>query len=563
MTTYLGAATFSLAGFSSMGVGSAPVLAQPERLSEVTADAASFVAVDHLARTAKSHTAAAADDYLQFGSEWFERVLVNPNSFSLGNILSDQAIAVEILPTYRADKQTFTSFVNNAGAGISLSGLTLPYQMELFEDLTATLNVSTVGPANVDSTLDFNFSSETVTTPIDLKRILLFPIPPELPFEERLEWMTDIIQAEDGSEQRIAVREHPRQLFQWSFRITTDEQRRKIENILIDFLGRTFGIPMWHEGMTLSTAVAQGDTVLNLVSTDYTDIRDGGLALIYEDEDTFDVATVTSHTGTTITLASEVSRAYGLDARVYPLRTAVIEGKPQGRQYTVNVLDLDLTWRVTDNVADIASTGSLSTYNGKLVMDQKNVLGKNQKTMKVGYDRDQVEFDPGTGQSYQTPLDRVARHSRTKGLRATGKQGLWELRQLLWAIRGRQVSFYMPTDLPEFTVLQDLAAASDGIQIQENGYAKHVRSEAPYNVIRLTLTDGTEILRTVTAAVDQGNGTESWTVDSNWDSDISVASIAKVDILEQVRFDTDNITIEHLSGGYVKRIGAPVRGVIS
>ena len=563
MAEYLGLQIFGLGGFTTTGVGPAQGMAQPERLSDVGTDAASFVAVDHLARTPKSHSTALADDFIQFGSEWFERVLVNPNEFDLGNILSDQSIPIEIFPTFRSTKQTFTSFTNNAGEGVALDGVVLPYQLDLFEDLQATLEISSSGPANVASTLVFGFSSANVTTFIGLKRILLFPLPPELPFKERLEWKTDILQAEDGSEQRIALREHPRQLFEWKFRITTDEERRKMENILINFLGRTFGIPMWHEGMTLTSAVTAGDTVVNVASTDYTDLRDGGLVLIFQDDENFDVATVTSHDGTTITLDTATLYSYGLDAMVYPLRTAVVDGDPKGEQYTVNALDLDMTWRVTDNVADLADLGSVSTYNGKPVMNQKNILGSNRSTMRVGYDRDIEKFDPGVGGTFQTPLDRVARHSRTKGLRATGKQGLWELRQLLWALRGRQVSFYMPTDLPEFTVLQDLAVGNNGIQVEKNGYAKHVRAESPYNVIRLTLTDGTEIIRTIATTQENEDNSESWTVSENWDSDISAASIAKVDILEQVRFDTDNLTIEHLSGGYVKRIGAPVRGVIS
>lgn len=560
MTTYTGVTEISLFGTSHKFREESTF----QIVDNPTVDASgngTFVPVDQLARTPKTHTTAMADDYIQFGSEWFERNLVKPGSFELGNILSDQSLALEIFSTYRKDKQQLVSFTNNAGDGIELTGITTPYQMELFEDVSGTLEVSTTGPANVDSNLEFEFTSETVITPISLQRILLFPLIPELPYKERLEWMTDVMRSEDGSEQRLALREHPRQYFNWKFRMVTDERRRKIENQLIDFMGRTFGIPMWHESMALSSAITAGDTTINLVSTEYTDLRDGGLVVIFQDEDTFDVSTVVSHTSNSITLASEVQGSYGLDAQVLPLRAAVIDGKITGSQYTVNALDLKVNWRVTDNVNDIASLGTLDTYSGSPILSQKNIVG-NQGIMRTGYDRKVVKFDGDVGKVMENPIDRVATHLRTKGFRAVGKQGLWELRQMLYAIKGRQLSFYMPSDLPEFTLALDIAATDTTMLVEGTGYAKHVRAEGPYNVVRLTLTDGTEVVNTITAAVANNDGTETFTMANEWDSDILVASVAKVDILEKVRFDTDNLTIEHLSGGYVKRIGAPVRGVI-
>lgn len=565
MAAYTGAYTESLGPLQPVALRAVNSLNDHVVMGDVLAVDA-YTAVDQFGPAAGTvHAQACADDEIQYGSEWFEKVILSPTALELGNILSEQTIAGLVFPTYRKDRLSWDNALVAGNAGITIeNGPSLPYDMQLFEDVSFDVVVATSGPASVDTVINFGFSglftgiSTTAAMPVSLQRILLFPVPPELPFKEHLLFATDVLKTESGTEQRIALRDFPRQLFDWRFKMDEGSERSKIQSLLMDWTGRTFGVPVWHEGTNLTAAATAGDLTVTVASTANADFRVGGLAALYTDRDNYDVLTVSAVTSTTVTFTSQLAASYALDAVLYPVRTAVLDSMPSGAMYARNLDELELRFRVTDNVADLASTAGWSTYNGSVILDDANII---QRTMPLSMERSLAQFDGFTGKTYDEPLDRIAQRRTQKTFRATGKANLWAIRQLIWAIRGRQTSFYLPTFREEMRLSSDIANGTNVMLIESWGYADHIRSQGPMNVIRLTKTDGTTVIRTVTAATDNGT-TESLTVDSNWDSDILAADVARVDILEKVRFDSDDIVIDHLPGGFVKRISAPTKGII-
>lgn len=489
--------------------------------------------------------------------DWFEDFHVIPRSFDFGNLLSAQSLPIEVFSAFRRDPHEWTGFTNGAGAGVELTGMpTLPTEMQPLTGFAMTLDISATGDPFVDDVLSFLFDIGTIDVPIAIKRIVLWGIEPELPYKEILSFLTDILRKRSGSEQRIALRKNPRQRFLYPYKIDEGPTMRTLENLLFDWQSRVFGVPVWREETELTVAAIAGDTTINVTQTAYRDFRVGGLVVVFVSQSTFDVILITSIGATTIGLDSPLLNAYAVGVRVFPLSTCTVKATISGGRHASGMTEMQIEFTNTDNDSNLASTAAFTAYNGKVLLDGGNsVIGE---LVSESFNQELVELDGQTGLfEIESPWDR---HKREHAfvLRASGMQAIWEMRQLLHALRGKQVSLYVPRGSDDFVVVANLLNASNTMDIQLVGYAQFVRNRQAKNVIMVTKTDGTTLLRAITASAVSSPTVETLTVDVNWPSTITVAQVARVEIVEKVRLDDDDVEIEYAIGGRVARMTSPI-----
>ena len=492
--------------------------------------------------------------------DFFENFHVVPRSFDFGNILSTQTSPLDVFSGYRRDERTWSSFTNNAGAGTELLGIpSLPTTMYPLEGYAMTLEVSTSGNPSVDDDLAFvfDFGGDTINVPIVLNRIVLFPVKPEVPYTERLQFLTDVMPKESGKEQRVKLRKNPRQLFDWRVRIddgTFDKGR--MDTLLFDWQSRTWGVPIWHEATELSVAATAGDLTINVGTTADADYRVDELVMIYTDGENFDVQTIDSFTATTITLKNAILNSYAVGADVAPLRTANMKKQVGASRFRSADQELIASFRILDNDSDLADVTGWDTYNSKILLDTCNVM--RGQSLEESYLRDIIVMDGSVGLTSQdSPWDNGKR-STTLTLRANSRAEVWDLRQLMHYLGGRQVSFYVPTFGKDLISTTALATASQDLVITNVGYTQFVRERQPRNHIWVRLVDGTVLTREITAAVETSSTLETLTIDSPWGQDVALADIDRISYLEEVRFNSDTISIEYARGERQVYLSAPI-----
>ncbi len=499
------------------------------------------------------------------GFDWFETFHVVPRSFDFGNLLSDQSTPIEVFNAFRRlPQREWTSFTNNAGAGTSLGGApSLPTLVDPLSGVPMTVDVSTNGAAFVDATLDFFFSGVgTAYVPIVIQRIVLWGLIPELPYAERLGFLSDVRSSKDGSEQRASLRKNPRQSWAYEYVMEEGVEAQILENLLFDFQARTFGVPVWDEDSEVTVAVAAGDTTITVNDTAWRNYRDGGLVAIFQSQSVFDVLEIDvgGITPTTITVTSPTVNAYSIGTKVFPLATCMAPALISGERYPVGLRRARIRFEASDNDVDLADLTPFSSYNGKLFLD----LGNSMIRGNVGqqFQQDLVRIDGGTGLVFQdSNWDRNKRlHQLT--IRADGRQAIWELRGLAHALRGRTISFYVPTDSDDLVAVADLLSASNLISVTNVGFAQFVRQRAPKNAIRVNFVDGsTPLLRAVTASTSVSASVDQLTVDTNWPSTITPAEISRIEYVEKVRLASDDVEIQHDASGSRARLIANVQAV--
>jgi len=476
---------------------------------------------------------------------WYEKIHLLPRLVQeLGNIVSQQSFDVELYNAHRTDDIVITSVTNNLDSGVSIIGVpATPFTINSQRSMSAQCIINTTGGFTIDSSYTFHAEDGTdYTFYITGSRIVLFPIRPEAPLREHLIFDTKILEAVDGTEQRIANRKTPRSMFE----MTIKESRKRMEMLLFDRQSKVVATPAWHEPSYLTSDVTAGDLTINVNTTDYANFYVGGYAIIYKDEFTYDALLIDSMTSTSLTFDSASANNYASSNKkihVMPLMVAYFNHEVSAAKnvYNQQTFSIRLTVDATDN--DIADASGWSTYDGKVFLDDPNMVDGN--VLAEVLERKVLVLDNITGTfDEHSQWDKVKRRS-FKGFKTNTREELWKLRKLLHYLKGQQVSFFIPTFSKDLIPNQTLLNTSSVFTMDSIGYTVNAYQRAPKDYFRMHLKDGTILTRTIVGSAEISASEEQLTVDSPWPYDIDPEDIERVEFLEKVRINVDDIVITH------------------
>jgi hypothetical protein len=501
------------------------------------------------------------DDRWDEADVWFDQAIVRPLTMDFGNILSTQNDTIMVYSSYRSVDITLNSVVNNLGTGVNLTGIpTLPYTLQPQSGFDVGVEVTMDGSPILNDTIDFVFNVSTSYVLVTGQRIIMFAFRPEVPLSESIDFLTDVIEHVDGSEQRIASRKHPRQVF--SFKMAVEEnERRYIENLLYDWQSRVFGLPIWTEPAFMIADATAGAYSVQVDDTTLSDFREEGLAIIFTDRYTFDALEIQTLAANVITFTSPLMNSYPAGTQVLPLRTAIAAQRIRGTRGLIDDENLNIEFRVLDNNvgSSFADASAFSSLNSKILLDGPNaVQGRMSETLQ----RRMIDFDNQTGKRSATSPWTRGRRSSVKGFVTHSRQELWNVRRLIHELQGKQVSFYLPTFYDEFELTTLLQSGSQILNVVNVGFAKFAESRAPSrSILRVIETDGTIHTRNITSAGEIDSQNEQVVVDVAWPNDIQISEVERIEYVELVRADTDKFKIEHHNAIGDAKIFFPVKAV--
>lgn len=387
---------------------------------------------------------------------------------------------------------------------------------------------------------------------------MLFNYQPEAPLTERLRFLTDIFVSKDGSEQRVNLRVAPRQEFSFIL-LVESAARQRIENILFGVQDQPFDIPIWSEPIYLEAAASTSATSISATIA-FADFRDGGQAIIMSDENTFDVLDeIDISVPGTISFTTGLTHDYPVGTPVMPLRPALIVGSPKVSRWPVNLTKYEINFALTDNTVDLSDISAFSTLSSKPIVDDANAI---QDQLQEGWDRRVQLTDSATGIFSQTSFWDRSRRFSFKTFRAFTRQRAWEVRQFLHWIRGQQKSFWLPTFGKDLTATANIVSGTAILTVVNAGYTDFTIQRTPRNIIRVVKKDGTVYTKTVLSSAEVDEDTETITVTSNWSANVTVADIERIEILEKVRMDSDDVEIIHVDELGQTEVGFPVKAVL-
>lgn len=495
-----------------------------------------------------------------YGDDLFNHFLVVPSALALGNLLTDQTKTLEIANMYFVSKQV-DNVINHAGGGIVFPGLpAMPVVLKPFSSLVINVQISAAGQPSIKGTIELDAGDvgganvQSLFVPVTGQRITLWVWSPEQFYTEELQWATDIIESFDGTEQRIKMRQNPRQILTYQVFQTDPVQDIQMRLALFNWIAQIWGVPIWWEQQPMTTAMNPGDVSIP-VNTANADYRQGGLVFIRNRQGQTEAFEISSITSNAINITSGATNTYPKGSQVMPIRTAYAKTQTQQQVYIVGAEKLTIQFTTLDNVNLANVAGSFTLYQGLVVLDDINFV---ETQLTEGMDRHGVEvIDNTSGVIYQQFSTDRSRPSSVKTWWTTLASEIWPIRQLFHALGGSQGTLWLPTNRNDLQVAAPISGGSATFSITYVGYSLFAVDPTgvpmrPFADIRISLTNGTKILRQIIGASNAG-ATELLTVDSPISGPtLAVNQIARVEFLQLMRISDDKATFTHDHPGRAK-----------
>ncbi len=485
--------------------------------------------------------------------EWFERIILSPARIDFGNVLSSQVRNVEVLNNYRSVGQNWSALNDLSGGEVTTGSVPpLPLVLNPLQADTITVSIAVDGAPTIDSALEFVFDVVTLLLPITATRVILFPFVPEAPVLETLRFFTDVLAHADGSEQRIGKRKAPRQILDYRFFMDADNERERLNAILYDWQDKVFGVPIWWEARSLTSAItAPTDTIQ--VDTNYGDFRVGGLAAIYGTFGDFEILEILSLTSSQIVFTSDVQTSRQVsEVVIVPVRTAYAQQEISQTRAPVGPTRTNVRFLTLDN-EDLGSVGGFGTYNSKVLIDRPNIM--KSASVDEGFRRKLETLDSKIAPPVQISTWLKSKPRIHLGLNGHTLQESWEIRQMFHALSGRLTSFYLGTGRNEIIPTANIADTAVDIPFVFQDFVKFFESVplAPRGHVQITRTNGNKSQHQITGAVVITPGVEEQiTVTPAVTPALPLVDLERIEFLTLSRLLSDDVAIEHLRPGETK-----------
>ncbi|WLQ14279.1 hypothetical protein O5O45_31670 [Hahella aquimaris] len=476
-----------------------------------------------------------------FGVDWYHRVHVLPERIDLGSVASVQMREVEVWNAHM-QPQTLDSVAREAAEGMTLTGpASPPTQFGALESRLYSLSVAPNGPPQVEAQFRFLFSSDTPTLGVTGRRIVGWTLSPDWsePVIERLEWLTDVMRSHSGVEQRVRVRAHPRRMLEYRVLAGVDRPRVMMENLLISWQARVYGLPWWIDASVSSTPIAAGVQTLS-VDTLHRDYAVGGLLTLVHDLRA-EFAEIAAVEPNQLHLKRPLEQSWPAGTRIAPVHSARV-GSSQNLSYVTDAIVAAKTqFRLEEECALIAMTEE-PDYLGYPVL---RVPPNWRDDLDASIMRDLRELDYLTGRRVVDDLTGVDRRRRVHRWLLAGRPAIADFRRWLAARAGRLKPFWLPSFQSDIAVVAPFGAQGAAWTIDNRGYAAGPAAWAGRRDLLIQTVSGERFYRRITGASEVDAQRELIALDQPLGVSLSPADIARISFMTLMRLDADAVEISH------------------
>jgi hypothetical protein len=466
--------------------------------------------------------------------DYYNRIHVKPQSFALGNLISAVTQTVQVWNSYLTPKllQSIDGIPATAGVTVT-SPEPEPSFFAATEERDYVFNIAKNGDAIIDFVAVFNFvEANDPTVSFTGRRLVIVPFKPLTDMKEKLNWLTDIIQAYD-SEQRMALRVAPRQEFEYEYYLNENDFS-KLKAIAFSWGFRIYAIPVWHEKTYVGTVLSGATQILfNTANADY---RNNGLIAVIGPNDDIEGVEIDQVFSNRVTLKLPFPRNMS-ECYVAPLRFArTLNGLNFVRE-APNHAFASMNFTVTDNV-DLSATGTFTNYLGLNVLLDCIVL-ITPINERLAHSTD--VFDNGSGAiEVDTNINYIGR-TATMTLVSYSKAELWRNRQFLHRMKGKRGAFWRPTFNADMTLVSTIGPTSSTMTIKSIGYALY------YGItdFMVEMIDGTRYFNRAVGGAESG-ANDVVTLNASFGVTIVPANVKRISFMYKCRIDSDTIEIRHL-----------------
>lgn len=482
-----------------------------------------------------------------FFRDFYFRVHVSPLKLDLQTVASSQTRQFKVWNAWPETTAQLSDILVSNPVGIEISGQATPYAMPPLQELTYDITVGTSGPPNISVEVQFDFSNVADPLPILITgtRAVKFDIVPEVPVNETWEWLSDLMIATDGTEQRIALRgEMPRVELNLKVKFDSSESIRRFYSDLASSVGRLW-IPEYQYA-TRTTAASASGTLQLYFDNAQTDIRDGDYILVQTPLTAMLVEIdVLNASGALVTSALLADIPEG--SLVMPGSAALIDNQTSLDRYAVHeAAETNLNCKMIRQRSTLVRQGSaitLPTFLTFPVVDRRPLA---DELVKDEVSTGQVSIDNQTGLP-----DIISRwdYSRIGGprtfkvnrIKAPDEIDYWKT--VFAYCRGQARKFWMPTYRDDMKLAVAPSDATTTYTIEGTQYAEKIWPIITHRYIEIETASGIHRTQITGASVTGSNTiillTTPLPTGAGW------RNVSRISYLLPVRLNDDKIEWKH------------------
>lgn len=367
-----------------------------------------------------------------------------------------------------------------------------------------------------------------------------WPVPPDWSngVRERLNWLTDVIAAKNGRRQKRELRLAPRRAFE--FEVIADQQlRRVLDALLMDHGGKYFMLPIWHDVQLLTSPLASAESYVPCRTAGF-EFVEGGQALLWLAINQWQLVSIESIGVEGLTLGTVTSSEWPLGTRIYPVRRARLQAQPSEASWTDSSGKRSVSM-IIDEPCDWPGELPATLYRGYPVLEQRPDVGEDL-TVTFNRSLDLADVETGPVSVFDYP-QRPFRGCSVRWL-AHGREENAALRSLIYGLRGRMGTVWLPTWNSDLQPVASISAVATTITVQWVGYTVFGRLQAGWRDIRIELFDGSMFYRRITSAAEAGD-TEQLTIDAALGIAIEPHRVRAISFMVLSALESDTVELQH------------------
>jgi hypothetical protein len=277
-----------------------------------------------------------------------------------------------------------------------------------------------------------------------------------------------------------------------------------IDNLLIGQI-ESYAVPFWPDARRVDATVSAGSNVVVNVDTVDRDFVVGGYAVLWQDEFTCEECLIAAKTDTSVTLTT-VAGTYAAKVKLVPSRRGRLTSGPQTRRLTTNASEVQVTFDYEHGVdpgVDQVSTVPIFTVAA--------FNRDTDATDDLEYNKERIDNKTYTWQDYDLGTLPVGQKT-TLPLFLDTREKVRELREWYFSLRGACKPFWLPTYQMDLMPVDAIITNVSSLTIHHINYTTRFFPHERFRHLAF-VTHGNVITHSrVTAAVDNGDGTETLTL---------------------------------------------------
>lgn len=480
-----------------------------------------------------------------FMSFFYFRIWVIPHILDAQNPQRNSPIPVGIWNSY-LESNTATDITSSNADGLEID-LAVDDVLAALEVREVNITITDDAPYSIDANFFFDFTLGGSTLRFLASLADILPIDANTGIQEQFDWLTDILDNYDGTEQRIALRPRPRRKFTMSLTLLDDADRKALYDKLYKAIALSIIVPAYQYQSQLKADTIIGDNKIycNPVRAD---LRAGESVILATADGLFFYYRVESVNEDHVV----ISTAF---AQVIKKRTTRVVGGFTGRLPDNSALSMQsragssqLTISMVDSRDQIAYPDYPTTITlpmmGSFPMLLRNPLADSDAPEAFAAGLEVIDNEVGKPAQYTSWDQRYISGERNyliNWLFDKDEMQFW--RVFLDYCRGRQRQFYTPTYRQDLVPVEGYELLTGQIEVEGSDYATQYFESPTYKHIEIESSAGTFQLE-VSSVENNGSSTVLHFA-TPIDGDLTGATVSRISYLLLCRLGTDSVLFTH------------------